>query len=35
VARSARSVTEQAPESFASLTDREVADLARIVAKLR
>lgn len=35
VLKSAKSVTERAPESFDALTDQEVADLARIVAKLR
>ena len=33
--KSAKSVTDRAPEVFASLTDEEVADLARIVEKLR
>ena len=35
VFKSAQSVTERAPESFDSLTDREVTDLSRIVAKLQ
>jgi DNA-binding MarR family transcriptional regulator len=35
VLKSAQGVTHRAPEIFASLTDGEVADLARIVDKLR
>ncbi len=35
VLKSAKSVTDRAPEIFASLTDEEVTDLARIVEKLR
>ncbi len=35
ILRSAHSVRERAPESFAALTDEEVAALARIVGKLR
>lgn len=35
VLKSAQGVTHRAPEIFASLTDEEVGDLARIVEKLR